>query len=948
MKMTRTRLRENGTATGVTWNIINSGDDTIFTLQATATTSDGTIVPTIAASTVQTVSVKNNNASTSTDNSVTYTTSFTITIEQKGSQADPASAFPVEFDVVMQRTIVAGTFTTADITQNGTATGVTWNIINSGDDINFTLQATNATATGTIVPSIAPGLVTEILGSNLNSASTSVDNSVSFVFPATQLKFVTQPANTPQNGTMANFTVEFRDASNNLVSSETSDVTIVFGTEPTTGAASIGGTTTVTAVGGVATFSNISIDRADTGFTFTASSGTLSTDTSTAFDITFPVVTSVTPPANAQYSTGQNLDFTAHISADVTVTGTPQVQLDIGGNTVYADFQPGLSNATTLVFRYTIQGTDADADGIQHFSPILLSGGTIQDSASNNATLTFTPASTTGVTVITATPGISVSEISGATAEDGTTATFTVVLDSAPSADVVIGISSDDTTEGIPDLSSLTFTTANWNTPQLVTVTGQSDVLVDGPIVYHIVTAAATSTDGNYNGLNASDVTVTNLDSGTPPGFTITSISDNVSESGTTATFKVSLDTQPTADVTINLTSSDTSEGTVSPASLTFTSANWSTKQTVTVTGVDDILEDSDQNFTIITSAATSSDADYNGMDPINVNVTCLDNDSFGVQVSAVSGNTDETGTQRTFTVKLKSAPTADVTITVASSDTTEGTVDTSLLTFTTANLMTNQTVTITVQNDALQDGDQIYIIQLGTTSSTDGNYNGIDVTDILLQNIDDDSVGINVSVISNAVNETGTTATATIVLTSQPSADVTIPISSNDTGEGSVDVSQLVFTSANWATPQVITLTGVDDALSDGNQTFKIVTGSSTSSDGNYNGIDPSDIDVQNNDDDSPGVVISAVTGHTTNEIGTQSTFTVNLGSQPTGDVTIDFTSTDTGEVTVSPASLTFTSVNWASPQTVTLTGVDDVLQDGTQFVRITASNATSSSCLQ
>ena len=51
-------------------------------------------------------------------------------------------------------------------------------------------------------------------------------------------------------------------------------------------------------------------------------------------------------------------------------------------------------------------------------------------------------------------------------------------------------------------MSSLTFTTANWNTPQTVTVTGVNDDLDDGDVAYTIVTAAATSSDGNYNGLN--------------------------------------------------------------------------------------------------------------------------------------------------------------------------------------------------------------------------------------------------------------------------------------------------------------------------------------------------------------------------------------------------------------------------------------------------------------
>ncbi|TWU42565.1 S8 family serine peptidase [Novipirellula artificiosorum] len=66
------------------------------------------------------------------------------------------------------------------------------------------------------------------------------------------------------------------------------------------------------------------------------------------------------------------------------------------------------------------------------------------------------------------------------------------------------------------------------------------------------------------------------------------------SESGQTATFDVVLDTMPTADVSFDLSSSDTTEGTVSVSSMTFTPVNWDVPQTVTVTGVDDVGVDGD------------------------------------------------------------------------------------------------------------------------------------------------------------------------------------------------------------------------------------------------------------------------------------------------------------------------------------------------------------------
>ena len=94
------------------------------------------------------------------------------------------------------------------------------------------------------------------------------------------------------------------------------------------------------------------------------------------------------------------------------------------------------------------------------------------------------------------------------------------------------------------------------------------------------------------------------------------------------------LNSQPTANVTIGLSSSNTTEGTVSPASLTFTAANWNTAQTVTVTGVDDFVDDGDIAYTIVTAAASSADGNYNGLNAADVAVTNIDNDTAGITVT--------------------------------------------------------------------------------------------------------------------------------------------------------------------------------------------------------------------------------------------------------------------------------------------------------------------------
>ncbi len=118
-----------------------------------------------------------------------------------------------------------------------------------------------------------------------------------------------------------------------------------------------------------------------------------------------------------------------------------------------------------------------------------------------------------------------------------------------------------------------------------------------------------------------------------PAGFTIaqTGGTTSVAETGTTDTFTVVLHEKPASDVVITVVSSDTGEATVAPASLTFTSSNWYTPQTVTVTGVDDALVDGTQTSSItmsISDAASSNEYDPVADQVVSAEVT--DNDGGG------------------------------------------------------------------------------------------------------------------------------------------------------------------------------------------------------------------------------------------------------------------------------------------------------------------------------
>ena len=519
------------------------------------------------------------------------------------------------------------------------------------------------------------------------------------------------------------------------------------------------------------------------------------------------------------------------------------------------------------------------------------------------------------------------------TSETGTTASFTLKLTTAPTANVTVSFTGLDSTENSLSPSTLTFTTSNWNTAQTVTVTGVDDALVDGDIAYTL-TASASSTDTNFNGRTALiDITNTDNDVAATAGLTLTGSPLTTSEAGTTASFTAVLTSAPSSDVTVTLTGLDNTEGSLSASSLTFTSANWNTAQTVTVTGLDDNSVDGSIAYTL-TATTSSSDSLYSGANAKTgtVTITNSDNDTAGLTLSASTLTTTEAGTDASFTVKLSSQPSATVTVTVTvtSPDSTEGTVNPTTLTFTTANWATAQTVTVTHVDDSADDGDITYAVGLASTS-TDTNYQG-KTGSVAVTNTDNDSAGLTLTGSPLTTSETGTTASFTAVLTSAPSSDVTVTLTGLDNTEGSLSASSLTFTSANWNTAQTVTVTGLDDNSVDGSIAYTL-TATTSSSDSLYSGANAKTgtVTITNSDNDTAGLTLSAST-LTTTEAGTDASFTVKLSSQPsaTVTVTVTVTSPDSTEGTVNPTTLTFTTANWATAQTVTVTHVDDSADDG------------------
>jgi hypothetical protein len=643
------------------------------------------------------------------------------------------------------------------------------------------------------------------------------------------------------------------------------------------------------------------------------------------------------------HENGSQASFTVRLnqapaqSVTVGVSSSDTTEAAIVGATTLTFTKDNWRSPHTVI----VQGVnDADPDGNQNFT-IVTAPSVSTDTRFNGVN----PADVTGVNTDDDTPGVTVVAAANLEVnENGGQATFYVVLNKAPSADVTIPVSSSNTDKARASAASLVFTANNWNAPHTVTITGINNAIMDGRQPVNIVLAATTSTDAGYAGIDPSDVTVFVVDDD-GPGLTVATAEDfTTNEQSKQTTFSVKLNSQPTATVSIPLLSDNASEIIVSPATLEFTVDNWNSPHVATLTGVNDTLLDGPQEVDIRIGPTTSSDPDYLNIAQQRVTAINIDDDTAGVFITPRVGLlTTEAGGQATFTVVLNHAPLANVAFTLSVSRTDEASIAPTTLTFTPVNWASPQVVTLTGLNDTVPvaDGRQNYFVAFTPAVSTDPDYNGLVVLNVLAANADDDTAGVTTTPVTGnmTTSEALTQATFNVRLDSRPTANVVLSVVSSDTGEGTVDVGSLTFTTANWNAPQLVTVTGVNDDVDDGTQVYPILIGPAASSDTTYNGLVVANPSISNTDDDTAGVTVAPLTTLITSEASTQATFTVVLRSEPTAPVTIPVSSSKPGEATVSPAQLRFTpgaSGNWAAPQTVTVTGQGDLLPDGNQAYNV------------
>lgn len=222
---------------------------------------------------------------------------------------------------------------------------------------------------------------------------------------------------------------------------------------------------------------------------------------------------------DAQKAEGQTgttaFTFSVTRSGDLSSAATVHWAVTGSGTTAASatDFVDGMLPSGVIAFAagepsqtitVNVQG-DATAEANETFTVSLTSpsGGLILAGTASGTILNDDVVS--GVIKVSPTSGLT-------TKESRTSASFSVVLMSAPKANVVISVQSLDTTEGTVNRSTLTFTPTNWSTRQVVTVRGVDDTLLDGNVSYTVRLGPAVSADPAYHGVDPADVQVTNQD----------------------------------------------------------------------------------------------------------------------------------------------------------------------------------------------------------------------------------------------------------------------------------------------------------------------------------------------------------------------------------------------------------------------------------------------------
>jgi hypothetical protein len=253
----------DGTFTDDTYTVDEGDLNVTFTLVATSRSSAQSLSMTFTDGNLQSVTLTP--ATVFVQPTGSATTSIDVDINGNGNDCT------VTLSLLSSPALPAGVATS--ITPNNTQTGA----VAFSRTLTFT--------TSGVTPGAYPFTIRAVRGSNCQgNGNVDVSGSLVVFGAPTKLAYAQQPSNTPGGLTIAPpVTVRVLDANGNLVANSSAGIQLAIQNNP--GSGTLTGTLTLAAVGGIATFNDLSIDKIGTGYTLRATSGALTSVTSSNFNI---------------------------------------------------------------------------------------------------------------------------------------------------------------------------------------------------------------------------------------------------------------------------------------------------------------------------------------------------------------------------------------------------------------------------------------------------------------------------------------------------------------------------------------------------------------------------------------------------------------------------------------------------------------------------------------
>lgn len=480
---------------------------------------------------------------------------------------------------------------------------------------------------------------------------------------------------------------------------------------------------------------------------------------------------------------------------------------------------------------------------------------------------------------------------------EGSTADLKVRLNHAPAAPIEIDLSTASQKIGL-SMQKLFFDASNFAQDQTVTISG----VVDDDTATELA-------EIKLSGAGLADVMVGATVHDPDKVTIVADITDGATvNEGKSKDVHVHLSHRPPGDVVVTATMSS-GPMTVSPSSQVFhTDDSFSTDVTFTLSApVDQNVADESQTITFAIA----------GGDQRIIQVTDVDKDSLSILASPQSISHLLEGNSITLNITLSLQPASDVTVLVGTK-TGQAQVGATSVTFKAAgtDYMTNHPVTITApqDNNTTPETDTLVLTMM--------NHPEVTAINIPVQIDDDDVQAIQTTVVNSLTVTEGMTKAfgATLKFAPPANAPITVNLSSMDpavaTVASSTGANFLTFTATDYNDPTMhpVVVSGTQDTnLVTNSTTVKLISGTLET-----------DVAVDVLDDDTQAFVLSQTTPLTIPE-GTTKTFTVALAFQPIAAVHVTLTSTSSTSVPVSPATLDFSTTNWQTPQTVTLSPPTD-----------------------